>query len=147
MECADFAELDVMLTKDEHVVVFHDDFLSELTNIDRFGQFADRRHVDFDDNGKERNDFWVEDFTLEELRMLRLKQRIQSTKRPNIWNWKFGIPTLGELLDRLIEYKESVTAGKTSGLMIEIKPVKSQRNGLLVDKVIALLKERQLGKK
>ena len=118
MECADFAELDVMLTKDERVVVFHDDYLSELTNIDSLEQFAERKRIDHDDDGKERNDLWVEDFTLQELELVRVRQRIKPTKRPNIWNWKFGIPTLDELLDRLIEYKKSMVNGRTSGLMI-----------------------------
>lgn len=36
MECSDFAELDVLLTKDNHVVVLHDSYLSELTNVQNF---------------------------------------------------------------------------------------------------------------
>lgn len=65
MECSDFAELDVMLSKDGSVIVFHDDHLSELTNISSFEQFASRKRIGRDEHGQERNDFWVEDFTLE----------------------------------------------------------------------------------
>jgi hypothetical protein len=44
-------------------IIFHDDYLLDLTDIDQFSQFADRKRLDFHD-GIEKLDFWVEDFTL-----------------------------------------------------------------------------------
>lgn len=43
MEYGDFSELDVMLTFDEEMVVFHDNFLSRMTNVAEIPEFADKK--------------------------------------------------------------------------------------------------------
>lgn len=40
---ADFLEFDVVLTKDQELLVMHDPFLSRVTNIADFPEFSDRK--------------------------------------------------------------------------------------------------------
>ena len=84
---SDFAELDLLLTKDNKAVVFHDRYLSDLTDISLRNEFASRkRFAQYDmskGKGEEsKEDWWVIDFTLEELKTLRVKQ--DNFKRPKL---------------------------------------------------------------
>lgn len=105
-----------MLTLDLEMVVFHDNYLSRVTNVSEFPEFASKKRVakDYDEV---RNDWWISDFTLEDLRKLRLRQGQEIAKRPGLWNWNYSIPTLREFLESLLAYKDN-RKNKKSGLMI-----------------------------
>ena len=70
----DFIELDVCLTKDKELVILHDPFISEMTNIDSYtdNKFKDKKKkkVFIKAYKKFFEDYFVDDFTLEEVKQL-----------------------------------------------------------------------------
>ena len=64
---ADFIETDVRISKDGHLVLFHDTTLSRQTNIADIPEFAQKQHL-------LSNDWYLNDLTLAELKTLRLRQ-------------------------------------------------------------------------
>lgn len=93
---ADVIEPDLVMTRDGILVTRHDRYLSTTTNVADRPEFADRRRV-----SGEREDWWVEDFTLEELRTLRARQ--PRADRDQAYNDQFLIPTFEEVLDLAAE--------------------------------------------
>lgn len=76
---ADFVELDLQVTKDGHIIVNHDPTLKETTDIDDYySVWGDRRHtlLTFPPYlNTYLNDYLINEFTLEELKVLRRKMR------------------------------------------------------------------------
>ncbi len=66
---ADFIELDIQISKDRVLVVSHDPFLSRLTNIETKTEFIKRKRTQVY-AGKYYYDWWIIDFTIEELKTL-----------------------------------------------------------------------------
>jgi glycerophosphoryl diester phosphodiesterase len=95
---ADGIELDVFLTKDNHLVVFHDDTLERMTDYSGEDKFT--RHIT--------------DFTRAELKALRLRQANGDMAAD------IGIPTLDEVMDALPK--------KSFMVNIEIKEDKKGRH-------------------
>lgn len=94
---ADIIEPDLVMTSDGVLVARHDRYLSTTTNVADHPEFADRRRV-----SGGRNDWWVEDFTLEELRTLRARQPIDG--RSDGFDDQFLVPTFEEVLDLAAEH-------------------------------------------
>ena len=95
---ADWIELDAHSTKDGALVLNHDIELDETTDVADWAKFADRRTrvvAPCYDGEEDQVEGWmVPDFTLEELKTLRVKMR--SAARDQQFNLKFQIPTVGE---------------------------------------------------
>ena len=89
---ADIIEPDLVMTSDGVLVVRHDHYLSTTTDVADHPEFADRRRTQ---DG--RDDWWVEDFTLAEIRTLRAVQ--PWPQRDQSFNGQFRIPTFEEVLD------------------------------------------------
>ncbi len=131
---AEYIEQDCVLSKDGIPVVMHDITLDDLTNA--FQVFPDRKRSD--------GHWYVFDFTLGELRQLRVTER-RSKSRP--WKDKgtrfpleqgsFRISTLAEHL-RLIQGLNQ-SRGRTAGVYVEIKDPKKHREAGL-DASEAILK-------
>lgn len=95
---ADFIEPDLVMTKDGVLVCRHENEISQTTNVSDHPEFADRRKAKTVD-GTEALGWWVEDFTLAELKTLRCRERIPQLRPDNAaYNDQFEIPTFAEAL-------------------------------------------------
>lgn len=109
---ADYVEPDLVLTADGVLVCRHDIYLSTTTDVAAHPEFADRRReVDG------RLDWYVDDFTLEELRSLRAVQPFPG--RDQSYNGRYPVPTFAELL-ALVAGKQG-TSGRAIGIYPELK--------------------------
>ncbi|MEO1014068.1 MAG: glycerophosphodiester phosphodiesterase family protein [Pseudomonadota bacterium] len=93
---ADAIEPDLVITKDGALIARHDRYLSTTTNVADLPEFADRKRADPDPNGDGRVDWWVEDFTLSEIKTLKARQPREG--RSKEFDDQFDIPTFSEVL-------------------------------------------------
>lgn len=112
---ADYIEPDLVITKDGVLVARHDRHLSKTTDIATRAEFADRKREDAYHDGM---DWFVEDFTLAEVKTLRALQ--PRAGRPTKFNGQYEIPTFEEIL-RLAKL-----ASKSTGRPIGIYPETKQ---------------------
>ncbi|MFT5710727.1 MAG: glycerophosphoryl diester phosphodiesterase [Halioglobus sp.] len=116
---ADFLEQDVVLTKDGFAIVLHDIYLETTTDV----------QLRFPKRCREDGRFYALDFTLEEIRELRLHERSKYTEAglevavyPNRFPLGPGtcsIPTLREEIDFIAGLDRS--RSKRTGLYVELK--------------------------
>lgn len=119
---ADYVEQDLVMTKDDRLIVYHDLFLDRLTDV--ANKFPDRQRED----GR----FYVIDFTLDEVKQLTL-QMVQtgSTDDPAQFPMDLGSPGL-----KIPSFEEQLvvirglekTLKKTIGIYPEIKKVWFHKN-------------------
>ena len=112
---ADYLEQDVVATRDDELVVLHDIHLDRVTDVaERFP-------------GRERDDgrFYVRDFDLAEIRLLRVHERRDEQGRP-VYPKRFAsadepfhVHTLAEEIRFIHRLNE--TTGRTAGIYPEIK--------------------------
>jgi len=114
---ADVVEPDLVITKDGVLVARHDRYLSTTTNVADKPEFANRKRSNPDPNGAPREDWWVEDFTLAELKTLRARQPFEG--RSKQFDDQFEIPTFKEML--ALVSKEATKAGRPVGVYPETK--------------------------
>ncbi|MAW82298.1 MAG: glycerophosphodiester phosphodiesterase [Parvularcula sp.] len=93
---ADVIEPDLVFTKDGVLVARHDRYLSTTTDVAGRPEFADRKKPNADPNDAPRDDWWVEDFTLAELKTLRAVQPFPG--RSKDYDGLYEIPTFKEVL-------------------------------------------------
>jgi len=108
---ADFIEPDLVMTKDGILVARHDIYLSTTTNVASHPEFADRKRTIGD-----HTDWFAMDFTLAELKTLRVRQAF--TGRDTSFDDQLEIATLDEIIELVNAHKAN---GKTVGLHIEMK--------------------------
>jgi glycerophosphoryl diester phosphodiesterase len=129
---ADYLEQDVVLTKDNVPVVLHDIHLDTVTDVAR--RFPDRKR---DDGG-----YYAIDFTLAELKQLRVNERISlgtgkavfPGRFPSGWA-SFEIPTLEEEI-QLVQGLNKTT-GREAGIYPEIKePAWHRKQGRDISPVV-----------
>lgn len=141
---ADYIEPDLVATKDLVLVSRHENELSGTTDVATREEFEDRRR-DKTIDGRLVAGWFVEDFTLAELRTLRAKERIPSLRPANTrFDGLYQVPTLAEIV-KLVRAKEAAT-GKRIGLYPELKHPTFLLQNAGIDLVDLLLREfRQLG--
>jgi glycerophosphoryl diester phosphodiesterase len=116
-EHADYIEPDLVMTKDHVLVCYHDLSLKSNTDVASRAEFASRkRNVTIPDNdGSGRNldilnDWFIVDFTLAELKTLKLV--VNPVGRLNMrlpwFDGMFSIPTFQEYLDLIQDCKNSL---------------------------------------
>lgn len=113
---ADFIEQDVVLTKDDQPVVLHDIHVDTVTNV------ADV----FPDRVRQDGRYYAADFTLSELKSLRVTERIDLETKSAVYPGRFPlnsssfqIPTLAEEIELLQGLNKST--GRNVGIYPEIK--------------------------
>lgn len=111
---ADFIEPDLVFTKDGHLVVRHDVYLSGSTNVSAIPGFKDRKrtHKVF-----KRDDWFVEDFTLNEIKNLKARQAFPG--RSKDFDDKFQIPTFEDVLR--LAHNKAKEKGRPIGVYPETK--------------------------
>lgn len=112
---ADFIEPDLVMTKDGVLIARHDLYLSTTTDVADRPEFAERRRVQMHD-GRERSDWWAEDFTLAEIRTLRARQPFPG--RPKDQDGQHPVPSFDEVLDLVVREAET---GRIVGIYPETK--------------------------
>jgi glycerophosphoryl diester phosphodiesterase len=96
---ADYIEPDLVATKDHVLVARHENEISATTDVEDHPEFADRQTTKTID-GVSVTGWFTEDFTLEELKTLRAKERIPDIRPDNTaFDGLHEIPTLQEVID------------------------------------------------
>jgi glycerophosphoryl diester phosphodiesterase len=96
---ADFIEPDLVSTRDGVLVARHECALSGTTDVARRPEFGGRRTTRLLD-GVQTTDWFSDDFTLQELKTLRARERLPHLRRSSAaYDGKFEIPTLQEIID------------------------------------------------
>ncbi len=93
---ADCIEPDLVMSKDGVLIDRHDTFLSTTTNVADHPEFASRKRKASDPEFPDREDWWVADFTLAELKTLRAKQSFRG--RSAEFDGQFQIAAFDEVL-------------------------------------------------
>lgn len=131
---ADFLEQDVVMSKDDQLVVLHDRFLDRVTNVAEV--FPERAR----DDGR----YYAIDFTLDELRLLSFsegftvkdgEQVADYPERFPLGKSHFGLHTLSEEIEMIQGLNHST--GRDVGLYVEIKaPWFHQSEGKQVSRAV-----------
>ncbi|ALZ76807.1 glycerophosphodiester phosphodiesterase family protein [Rheinheimera sp. F8] len=119
LQGADFIEADLVPTKDGVLISRHENELSQSTNIADLPQFADRKTSKKID-GVMVDGWFSEDFTLAELRQVRLRESkplIRPANRQH--NDQYGILTLAEVMQLVQRFE--LQYGRKVGLYLETK--------------------------
>jgi len=115
----DDIELDLVISKDGILVARHESDISRTTDVGAHPEFADRRTTRVVD-GEERTGWFVEDFTVAELKTLTARERYPRLRPESAsYDGQCGIPTFNEVLAMV--HAESVRSGRSIGVMAELK--------------------------
>ncbi|MBD8699090.1 glycerophosphodiester phosphodiesterase [Sphingomonas sp. CFBP 13714] len=116
---ADFIEPDLVPTKDDVLVARHENAIADTTDVADRPEFASRRTTKTID-GHNLTGWFVEDFTLAELKTLRAKERLPKLRPANTaYDGRFEIPTLAEII--ALAKRRSAETGRTIGIYPETK--------------------------
>ncbi len=116
---ADYIEPDLVVTKDLVLIARHETELSDTTDVASREEFEGRRREKTID-GQRVAGWFAEDFTLEEIRTLRARERFPTVRRANLrFNGLYQVPTFEEII-HLVRAKE-VETGRRIGLYPELK--------------------------
>ncbi|HEY4032300.1 MAG TPA: glycerophosphodiester phosphodiesterase [Caulobacteraceae bacterium] len=118
-EGADFIEPDLVLTKDGHLVVRHENNISATTDVATRPEFEKRLTTRIID-GQSISGWFTEDFTLEELKTIRCRERLPQLRPGSAkFNDQEAIPTYQEVID--LAKAESTRLKRPIGTYPEIK--------------------------
>ncbi len=116
---ADYIEIDLVYTRDGQLIALHQNLLNKVTNVADFPEFAQRRRIKYID-GKKRNGWFSEDFSLAEIKKLRIKEA-HPALRPHSarLDLRYSVLSLPEII-RLVRTQEKIHR-RPVGLYIELK--------------------------
>lgn len=111
---ADYIEPDLVSTKDGILIARHENEISGTTDVAE--KYPTRKRTKMID-GVSVTGWFTEDFTIDEIRNLRAKERLPFRNQNN--NGKYKIPTFAEILAFVNSYR--IQQGKIIGVMPELK--------------------------
>ncbi len=116
---ADYIEPDLVSTADDVLVARHENEISGTTDVAERREFVGRQATKVVD-GRELTGWFTEDFTIDELKTLRVKERIPEL-RPQNRNYDGSLPvaTLDDIIDLVAKVK--ATGGREIGIYPETK--------------------------
>lgn len=141
---ADFIEPDLVVTRDGVLVCRHEPLLDETTDVASHPEFAARRKTATLD-GAIATGWFAEDFTLDELKRLRARERIPEIRPANTaYDGQYEIPTFAEVLalvaahPRVGVYPETKhpTYFQTTGRHHDGAPIRQDISALLVTALV-----------
>ncbi len=110
---ADFIEPDLVISKDGVLIIRHENNIAETTDVAQHAEFAGRKTEKMVD-GEKQVGWFVEDFTLAELKTLRAIERLPKLRPQNAaLDGRFDIVTWQEMID--FAAAESLARGARSG--------------------------------
>jgi glycerophosphoryl diester phosphodiesterase len=116
---ADYVEPDLVCTRDGILVARHDAFLNETTDVAKRPEFASRRARKTID-GQTHEGWFVDDFTLAEIKTLRAVERIPESRPGSAqFDGMFQVVTFEEIIDFVAA--QSAATGRVIGLVPELK--------------------------
>ncbi|SNR76978.1 glycerophosphoryl diester phosphodiesterase [Haloechinothrix alba] len=115
----DYLECDLVSTADGVLVAGHGTTLSQTTDVTERPEFAQRRTTRTI-NGTRIDDWFVEDFTIDEIKTLRAREPVPAIRRcSTLYDDRYEIATLREIID--VTTALSATLGRHIGLYLETK--------------------------
>ena len=129
---ADYIEQDVVLTADDHPIVLHDIHLDTVTDVAE--RFPRRARAD----GR----FYAIDFTLAEIKQLRVQERIDLKTGKAVFPRRFPVGNTGLCVPTLAEEIQLVqglnkSTGRSAGIYPEIKsPAWHRRQGKDISRIV-----------
>ncbi len=139
---ADCIEPDLVMTRDGVLVARHENEIGGTTDVTAHVEFAGRRRTQQID-GSPTTGWFVEDFTLAELKTLRARERLPAIR--GVWyDGQYAVPTLQEIVLLLADM--SATSGRDICLVPEIKhPGHFQALGLSMEApLLAVLAQHEV---
>lgn len=128
---ADYIEPDLVLTADGVLVARHDVELSASTDVAERPEFAGRRRRRLVD-GRELTGWFVDDFTLDEVRSLWARERIPALRPANQTYDRLRVPTFDDVVRLAVEAGRR--RGRAVGLYPELKhPTYLAERGLSIE--------------
>ncbi|MEQ7155686.1 glycerophosphodiester phosphodiesterase [Brevundimonas aurifodinae] len=116
---ADFIEPDLVMSRDGHLIVRHENEISETTDVAARPEFAARRTTKTID-GRPVTGWFTEDFTLAELRTLRARERLPALRPDSAaFDGQELILTFQDVVD--IARAGSARTGRVIGVAPELK--------------------------
>ncbi|MFH7029657.1 MAG: glycerophosphodiester phosphodiesterase [Heteroscytonema crispum UTEX LB 1556] len=116
---ADYIEPDLVATLDGVLIARHENEISQTTDIANHPEFVNRKTTKVIDSVSITG-WFTEDFTLAEIKTLRVKERIPQLRPQNTaFDGLFEIPTLQEIIN--LAQRKSVETGQIIGIYPETK--------------------------
>jgi glycerophosphoryl diester phosphodiesterase len=117
---ADYIEPDLVETKDHVLVARHEPAIGGTTDVAQHPEFTSRRKTKVIDGVTFADEWFVEDFTLAELKTLRAIERLPDLRQRNtIYNGRYTVPTFQEVID--LRDQLSRELGRKIGIIPELK--------------------------
>ncbi len=125
---ADFIEPDLVMSKDGHLIVRHENEIGGTTDVADHPEFADRRTTKTVD-GVPTTGWFTEDFTLAELRTLKARERLAALRPGNTAWAEETILTFQDVIDMARD--ATARTGRVIGVAPELKhPTYFEQAGL-----------------